>query len=181
MAHFAKIDENNIVVDVRVINNSDVEANGGERSTQAEQWVSDNFETGTWKQVSYNTKHGNYYDINTNELHSDQTKSYRMNYPGIGCHYIPSLDGFTAGKKPYDSWTVKEDTCTWKPPVDFPTITTTGITLQTPEGVSYEQNYIYEWDETNQRWTAFTADANGILENNYIWNPTNLEWEINNG
>ena len=181
MAHFAKLDENNIVIDVRVIDDSDVESNGGDKSTEAEQWVSDNFGTGIWKQVSYNTKHGNYYDSNTNELHSDQTKSYRMNYPGIGCHYIPSLNGFTAGKKPYDSWTVKEDTCTWKPPVDFPTITTTGITLQTPEGVSYEQNYIYEWDETNQRWTAFTADANGILENNYIWNSTNLEWEINNG
>ena len=181
MAHFAKLDENNIVIDVRVIDDSDVESNGGDKSTEAEQWVSDNFGTGIWKQVSYNTKHGNYYDSNTNELHSDQTKSYRMNYPGIGCYYIPSLNGFTAGKKPYDSWTVKEDTCTWKPPVDFPTITTTGITLQTPEGVSYEQNYIYEWDETNQRWTAFTADANGILENNYIWNSTNLEWEINNG
>ena len=61
MAHFAKIDENNIVLDVRVINNSDVEANGGDKSTQAEQWVSDNFGGGTWKQVSLNTKHGKYY------------------------------------------------------------------------------------------------------------------------
>ena len=26
-----------------------------------------------------------------------------------------------------------------------------------------------------------TIDVNGVLENNYIWNSTNLEWEINNG
>jgi hypothetical protein len=181
MAHYAKIDENNIVVDVRVINNSDVEANGGEKSTQAEQWVSDNFGGGTWKQVSYNTKHGKYYDPSTGELDSDQTKAYRMNYPGIGCHYISSLDGFTAGPKPYDSWTVKQDTCTWEPPVAFPTITTTGVTFQSPEGVNYEQPYIYNWDEANQRWIAQTFTNDNVLENNYIWNSTTLQWEVDNG
>ena len=181
MAHFAKIDENNIVVDVRVINNSDVEANGGEKSTQAEQWVSDNFGGGTWKQVSYNTKHGKYYTPNTMDEDPDQTKAYRMNYPGVGCHYISSLDGFTAGEKPYDSWTVKQDTCTWEPPVAFPTITTTGVTQQTSEGVNYEQPYIYSWDETNQRWIAKTYSTSNILENNYIWNSTTLQWEVDNG
>lgn len=180
MAHFAKIDENNIVVDLKVINDSDVLANGGERSTQAEQWVSDNFGGGTWKQVSFNTKHNKYYNSETGELHSNQTKAYRMNYPGVGSHYIPSLDGFTAGRKPYDSWTVKQDICTWQPPVAFPTVTTTGTTLQTSEGVNYEQPYVYDWDEDNQRWTAFTADQNGVVQNNYIWNATDLQWEVDN-
>ena len=181
MAHFAKIDENNIVIDIRVIKNSDVNNNGGDKSVQAEQWVSNNFGGGVWKQVSFNTRLGKYYIPESKDLDPDQSKSYRMNYPGIGCHYISHLDGFTAGRKPYASWTVKEDTCTWKPPVDFPTVTRTGITLQTPEGVSYEQPYNYEWDENNQRWIAFTLDQNGILQNNYIWNSIILQWEINNG
>ena len=43
MAHFAKLDENNIVIDVIRIDNVDTEANGGDLSTQAEQWVNNLF------------------------------------------------------------------------------------------------------------------------------------------
>ena len=54
MAHFAKLDENNIVIEVIKVGNGDVDANGGDWSTQAEQWVNTTFK-GTFKQTSYNS------------------------------------------------------------------------------------------------------------------------------
>ena len=43
MAHFAKLDENNIVTKVIVVNNQDVLNNGGDYSSESETWVSNNF------------------------------------------------------------------------------------------------------------------------------------------
>jgi|TARA_R110000822_G_scaffold208118_1_gene344058 hypothetical protein len=180
MAHFAKLDENNIVTNVLVIDDKDVANNGGERSTEAEQWVSDNFEGGVWKQTSYNTNMGKYFDPETGLEDEDQSKAYRKNYAGIGYIYHSDIDGFSP-PKPYESWTINSTTGRWQPPIAFPITTTTGVTLTGPLGVSYEQPYNYDWDESNQRWIAYTIDVNGVLENNYIWNSTNLEWEINNG
>ena len=60
MAHFAEIKEsNNKVVRVLVFSNEDINANGGDLSTEAETWVQNNTprsvnETVYWKQTSYN-------------------------------------------------------------------------------------------------------------------------------
>ena len=176
MAHYAQIDENNIVTNVIVISNEDVTNNGGERSTQAEQWVSDNFGGGTWKQTSYNTNIGRYYDPETGLEAEDQSKAYRKNYAGIDYIYHSDIDAFSP-PQPYASWTLNSTTARWQPPVAFPTITTTGTTLTGPLGVSWEQIYDYRWDEENARWLADVRDEREQLVSSHVWNATSLQWE----
>lgn len=94
MAHFAEIDENNVVLRVLVTDNND--PNGDE----GYQWLVDNL-GGTWVQTSYN---GN----------------FRKNYAGIGYTYDEALDAFIAPKL-YDSWVLNEETAQWEAPVAMPT------------------------------------------------------------
>jgi hypothetical protein len=94
MAHFAQIDENNIVTRVLVIE-QDVVDSGlfGEPST--------------WVQTSYNTIGG---------VHTLGGTPLRKNYAGIGYTYDSVRDAFIP-PKPYASWTLVEDTCQWQAPV----------------------------------------------------------------
>ena len=102
MAHFAKLDENNLVIDVNVVNNEDLlDANGIEREEIGLafliQWSGG---YPYWKQTSYN---GN----------------FRKNYAGIGFTYDPVRDAFIP-PKPFESWLLNEDTCLWDAPVPYP-------------------------------------------------------------
>jgi len=100
MSHFAKIDDNNIVINVIV----------------AEQKYIDSLE-GRWVQTSYNTRSGVHYASNSND--PDGGVALRKNYAGIGYSYDESLDAFIP-PKPYDSWILDEPTCTWEAPVPYP-------------------------------------------------------------
>jgi len=91
MAHFAELDENNIVTRVLVTNN--------DFPNQGYDWLVDNF-GGTWIQTSYN---GN----------------IRKNYAGIGYTYDAARDAFIS-PKPYESWLLVEETCQWEAPVPYP-------------------------------------------------------------
>ena len=100
MAHFAEIDENNIVLRVIVVDNKDTsDANGVEKEHIGAAFCERLF-GGTWKQTSYN---GN----------------FRKNYAGIGYKYDADLDAFVP-PQPYASWTLDEN-CQWQPPVPVPT------------------------------------------------------------
>ncbi len=100
MAHFAQIDENNIVVSVIVVDNKDTaDANGVEKEYIGAAFCERLF-GGTWKQTSYN---GN----------------IRKNYAGIGYTYRSDIDAFTA-PQPYPSWTLDAN-AQWQPPVAMPT------------------------------------------------------------
>ena len=78
MAHFAKLDENNIVIFVTVGRQED---DGKESELTAR--------TGdVYKQTSYNTRGGIHYDPETNEPSADQSKAFRKNYAGIGLSLI---------------------------------------------------------------------------------------------
>lgn len=94
MAHFAELDDQNIVIRVLVTDNND--PNGDE----GYQWLEETL-GGTWIQTSYN---GN----------------FRKNFAGIGYTYDSNLDAFIA-PKPFDSWELNEDTCRWEAPVPMPT------------------------------------------------------------
>ena len=94
MAHFAELDNDNIVIRVLVTDNND--PNGDE----GYQWLQENL-GGTWIQTSYN---GN----------------IRKNFAGIGYSYDPDLDAFIS-PKPFPSWTLVKKTCTWKAPKAYPT------------------------------------------------------------
>lgn len=94
MAHFAEIDENNIVIRVLVTDNND--PNGDE----GYQWLIDNL-GGTWVKTSYNGK-------------------IRKNYAGIGYSYDETLDSFIA-PQPFPSWKLDKRNSQWKAPVAYPT------------------------------------------------------------
>jgi hypothetical protein len=93
LAHWAEIDENNIVIRVTVGDNED--PNGDE----GYQWLLDNL-GGTWVKTSYNN-------------------NIRKNYAGIGFFYNKDLDAFIP-PKPFNSWILDEETCTWIAPVEAP-------------------------------------------------------------
>lgn len=125
MAHFAEIDENNIVLRVLVTNNDDPKGDEGY------QWLVNNL-GGTWIKTSFNTAAGVHY---TDGLPSnDQTKALRGNYAGIGFIYDPDLDAFLP-PKPHDSWNADVTTYQWKAPVDYP-----------------NGGGIYNWNEDTQSW-----------------------------
>lgn len=110
MAHFAKLDENSVVIFVTVGRDED---NGKEDELTAR--------TGdVYKQTSYNTRGGVHYDPNTNEPSADQSKALRKNYAGLGYTYDAARDAFIP-PTPFASWVLNETTCLWDAPVPMPT------------------------------------------------------------
>ena len=100
MAHFAKIDENNVVQQVIVVANKDTaDANGNEVESIGVAFCQ-NLLGGNWKQTSYN---GN----------------MRKNYAGIGYTYRADIDAFVP-PQPFASWTLNAD-AQWEAPVSMPT------------------------------------------------------------
>ena len=102
MAHYAFLDENNIVTEVIV----------GKDEGEGTDWEVEygNFRSQTCKRTSYNTS-GN--------AHSDSGTPFRGNYAGIGYTYDETNDVFY-GPKPFDSWVLDETKWLWKAPVDYP-------------------------------------------------------------
>jgi hypothetical protein len=101
MAHFAKLDENNIVTFVTVGRDED-DGKEVELSTR----------TGVvYKQTSYNTYGG---------IHMSGGIPFRKNYAGLGYTYDVVRDAFIP-PKPYSSWLLNDDTCLWNPPFPHPT------------------------------------------------------------
>ena len=100
MAHYCKLDENNVVTQVIVVDNKDTaDANGVEKESIGVAFCERLF-GGTWKQTSYN---GN----------------FRKNYAGIGYTYNADLDAFVP-PKPFNSWVLNEETAQWNAPVPMP-------------------------------------------------------------
>ena len=99
MAHFAKLDENNIVQEVIVVHNDCA----SDEKTGQEFIASIGFE-GVWKQTSYNTIGG---------VHQTGGTPFRKNYAGEGYTYDENRDAFIP-KKPDGAWVLNEDTCLWE-------------------------------------------------------------------
>jgi hypothetical protein len=118
MAHFAKLDENNVVTQVIVVGNRDTsDANGVEKEHIGAAFC-ERLLGGTWKQTSYNG-------------------TMRKRYAGIGFTYNEDLDAFVP-PKPYASWVLNNTTADWEAPVPMPT----------EEGKSYSWNESTgSWDE----------------------------------
>jgi hypothetical protein len=124
MSHFAKLDENNIVIFVTV---------GRQEDDGKEQELFER--TGdVYRQTSYNTRGGVHYNPETGEPSEDQSKAFRKNYSGLGYFYDEERDAFIP-PKPYESWLLNEDTCLWDSPVPYPA-----------------DGGVYQWDEPSQSW-----------------------------
>jgi len=101
MAHFCKLDENNIVTQVVVVDNKDTADAFGVEKEHIGAAHLEKILGGTWKQTSYN---GN----------------IRKNYAGIGYTYDAQRDAFIP-PKPFNSWVLNESTAQWDAPVPMPT------------------------------------------------------------
>lgn len=101
MAHFAQIDENNIVTQVVVINNEDCQdEDGNESEAVGVAFCKSLFgEDTNWVQTSYNA-------------------NFRKNYASIGGVWDPANDAFYE-PKPYNSWSLDSD-FQWQPPEAHP-------------------------------------------------------------
>jgi hypothetical protein len=99
MAHFAKLDENNIVLEVHVVNNETLDSSNEEESgiEFLTEWSGG---YSNWKQTSYNA-------------------TFRKNYAAPNFKYDEELDAFIP-PKPYESWILNEDICRWDPPTPYP-------------------------------------------------------------
>jgi hypothetical protein len=119
MAYFAQLDDNNIVQQVISISNdvlNEPEFSFPETEVLGRAFISQTLGLpGTWKQTSFN---GN----------------IRKNYAGIGYTYDEQKDAFIP-PKPFDSWTLNEDTCLWEPPIPYPA-----------------DGKLYVWNEENGEW-----------------------------
>jgi hypothetical protein len=111
MAHFAQIDENNVVMQVIVVADVDTADSQGNHDESIGITFCQNLLGGNWKQTSYNTQGG---------VHSNGGTPFRKNYAGMGSIYDSSRDAFIP-PKPYASWVLDETTCLWNAPVAKPT------------------------------------------------------------
>lgn len=103
MAHYAFLDENNIVTEVIPGKDED------EGVYDWEKWYSE-YRGQRCKRTSYNTLGG---------VHLSGGTPFRKNYAGIGYTYDAQRDAFIP-PRPYASWTLNEQTCCWDSPVPLP-------------------------------------------------------------
>jgi hypothetical protein len=120
MAHYAQLDENNIVTQVIVVSNDDcTDSNGVEVEEIGIAFCKNLLGSETnWKQTSYNN-------------------NIRVRYAVIGYSYNEELDAFVA-PKPHDSWVLVEETADWQSPL--------GATPELTEA-EVEARSFYRWDE----------------------------------
>ena len=101
MAHFAQIDENNIVQQIIVVDNKNCENLEFPTSEPiGQKFISSIGLEGNWKQTSYNS-------------------TFRKRYAGLNDVYDESRDAFIP-EKPYASWSLNETSCLWKAPIERP-------------------------------------------------------------
>ena len=136
MAHFVKLDDNNIVTTVEVVSN-DIAVT--EQAGIDFQRNHHNEPDANWKQTSYNTIGGVHYEPNSSTPSADQSKAFRKNYAAIGDTYDPVRDAFIP-PKPFNSWVLNETSCTWDAPVSYP-----------------DDGQKYEWDEDTVNWVLATS------------------------
>jgi len=99
MAHFAQVDDDNIVTQVLVVSNDDED--------RGQEFLADDLGLGgTWIQCSYNTRAG---------IHDLGGTQFRKNYPAIGWSWDAGRDAFIP-PKPSPSWVLDETSCLWEAP-----------------------------------------------------------------
>ena len=103
MAHYAFLDENNIVTEVIVGN-----PEGGLIDWESHYGA---FRGQLCKRTSFNTHGG---------VHATGGTPLRKNYAGIGYTYDHERDAFIP-PKPFPSWVLNEESCLWDAPTPYPT------------------------------------------------------------
>ena len=100
MAHFAQLNDENLVTQVIVVANEDTADQDGVENEAIGIEFCTNLLGGRWVQTSYNA-------------------NIRKNYAGIGYKYDATLDAFIP-PQPFESWTLNEETAQWESPTPYP-------------------------------------------------------------
>ena len=126
MANFTKLDENNIVIDILVVNNDVIQdENGDEQESIGIAFLKKLYGNDTiWKQTS-------------------RSNSFRKQYAAIGMVYDSVKDKFLR-QQPHASWSLDSND-DWKAPIPEPTVGSYGDPRKT---------YTIAWSEDNLRWQA---------------------------
>jgi hypothetical protein len=130
MAHFAQLDENNVVTQVIVVGNEYTSHSNGVEVEEigvsfCKKLLGDDT---NWKQTSYNN-------------------NMRVRYAGVGYSYNEELDAFIP-PKPFESWILDEGTADWQSPIGpAPALTEAEI----------EVCSFYRWDEEGGEWVLETS------------------------
>jgi hypothetical protein len=137
MAHFAKITEDNQVLQVLTLDNANtINSNGVEDETVGQQYLEkhNNWPALLWIKTSYNT---------LNNVHILGGTPFRGNYAGIGFTW-DSVNQIFWRQKPYNSWNKDLNTASWKSPIgDAPSLTNEQIS-QISAGTN---GWAYVWNE----------------------------------
>ena len=140
MAHFAQLDENNLVTQVIVVSNDDItDSNGVEVESIGVAFCQKLLGASTnWKQTSYNS-------------------NIRGNYAGIGYTYMSNVATLGVGStdifinpQPYPSWTISTTAAQWAPP------STPGAAPALTDAQVAANKY-YVWNESNYQADPATA------------------------
>jgi hypothetical protein len=158
MAHFAQLDENNVVTQVIVVHNNELLDNGVEREELGVAFCKSLCGADTrWIQTSYN---GN----------------IRKHYAGAGFTYDTALDAFVPPKpETFPSFVLDEATCTWKPPIKRPTDTVYRWDEPSVSWVAVPQPYS-SWAASGDPlvWTPPTPMP--VDGKRYKWDEPSLSW-----
>jgi hypothetical protein len=130
MAHFCKLDENNIVTQVIVVDNKDVtDPFTGQEDEILGIAFCKKLLGGNWVQTSYNS-------------------TIRKRYAGVGYSFSKELDAFIP-PSPFPSYVLNPETADWESPVGpAPELTEAEV----------EAGSRYEWDEENTQWNLVTPE-----------------------
>tara|TARA_B100000683_G_scaffold179807_1_gene173234 strand:- start:2336 stop:2797 length:462 start_codon:yes stop_codon:yes gene_type:complete len=134
MAHFCKINKDNFVEDIIVIDNEQLlDEDGEEQEALGLSFIKDVLKfDGDWKQCSYNN-------------------NIRGNYPADGYTYDEENDEFIP-PQPYPSWTYNFETHNWESPVDYPENPPQDQEDQGEKFDTGREEYAYIWNEEDQSW-----------------------------
>ena len=101
MAHFAELDETNLVIQVVVVRNEDMlDENGVEQEQLGIDYLNNLFGEKRWVQTSYNN-------------------NFRKNYASVGSFYDPIKDAFPSAQF-YPSWILNQETYKYEAPIPMP-------------------------------------------------------------
>tara|TARA_R100001015_G_C4624890_1_gene183195 strand:- start:1772 stop:2236 length:465 start_codon:yes stop_codon:yes gene_type:complete len=152
MAHFAKIDDNNVVLTVLFLDNKEiVDAEGVEQETLGQNHLQHhhNWPAERWIKTSYNTS------SNTHKLGGTP---FRGNYAGRGYTWDSDNQIFWP-PSPYESWVKNISTVQWDPPIAKPEITSE----QRSQNDANTHSWDYVWNEDAYK-----------LDNTTGWELTNF-------
>ena len=157
--NFAKIDSENRVKSIHVVDHADCQDENGDISDAVG--------------IAYLTK-----------IHGHSVWQPAIGQVGRMYHYSVTHNLFYP-PQPHASWTLDEAAGKWNPPIAYPAVVEYSQLIDNPSdedhGKTVTMEHVPTWDETNQRWVSGknvpTAQIGTAIN---VWDPNNSSWDLTN-